>query len=173
MIKQGIFCIQYIRKHKILPDFMWWPQYIKWPTPDKHFSFLARIGFCTFKSQYLHREVGIINSFDCVNQYMKSEIFFIIYFNINLTWLMHLCFAACPLGYNGPQCAYPCPHPYYGENCFYKCNCTEEHCDFVFGCKPTSIASNYRPSVYFTKQVNIFIFLHYTAIKKPICGVFV
>ena len=97
---------------------------------------------------------------------MKSEIFFIIYFNTNLTWLMHLCFAACPSGYNGPQCAYPCPHPYYGENCLYKCNCTEEHCDFVFGCKPTSIASNYRPSVYFTKQVNIFIFLHYAAVKK-------
>nr|XP_022291653.1 uncharacterized protein LOC111102982 isoform X2 [Crassostrea virginica] len=47
----------------------------------------------------------------------------------------------CPLGYNGPQCAYPCPQPYYGENCLYKCNCTEEHCDFVFGCKPTSIAN--------------------------------
>nr|XP_022292541.1 uncharacterized protein LOC111103511 isoform X2 [Crassostrea virginica] len=47
----------------------------------------------------------------------------------------------CPSGYNGPQCAYPCPHPYYGENCLYKCNCTEEHCDFVFGCKPTSIAN--------------------------------
>nr|XP_022291658.1 uncharacterized protein LOC111102985 isoform X1 [Crassostrea virginica] len=43
--------------------------------------------------------------------------------------------------YNGPQCAYPCPHPYYGENCLYKCNCTEEHCDFVLGCKPTSIAN--------------------------------
>ncbi|XP_078326178.1 uncharacterized protein LOC144622878 isoform X2 [Crassostrea virginica] len=47
----------------------------------------------------------------------------------------------CPLGYNGPQCAYPCTYPYYGKDCLYKCDCTEEQCDFVFGCKATSKAN--------------------------------
>ncbi|XP_078313331.1 uncharacterized protein LOC111107908 [Crassostrea virginica] len=42
------------------------------------------------------------------------------------------------MGYNGPQCAYTCTYPYYGEDCLSKCDCTEEQCDFVFGCIATS-----------------------------------
>nr|XP_022295625.1 scavenger receptor class F member 1-like [Crassostrea virginica] len=44
----------------------------------------------------------------------------------------------CPSGYNGQQCAYPCIYPYYGEDCLSNCNCTEEQCDFVFGCTANS-----------------------------------
>ncbi|XP_078325683.1 uncharacterized protein LOC144622790 isoform X2 [Crassostrea virginica] len=41
---------------------------------------------------------------------------------------------SCPLGYNGPDCAYNCIYPYYGEDCLHMCDCREEQCDFVFGC---------------------------------------
>ena len=53
------------------------------------------------------------------------------------------CSAGCPLGYNGPDCAYKCTYPYHGEDCLYKCHCTEEQCDFVFGCIAISKASKY------------------------------
>ena len=54
---------------------------------------------------------------------------------------MHVCSAECSIAYNGQQCAYPCTYPYYGEGCLSKCDCTEENCDFVFGCTATSVAS--------------------------------
>ena len=56
---------------------------------------------------------------------------------------MHLCSAECPMGYTGPQCTYPCTYPYYGEDCLSKCDCTEEQCDFAFGCTANSTPSKY------------------------------
>nr|XP_022291656.1 protein draper-like [Crassostrea virginica] len=44
----------------------------------------------------------------------------------------------CSIGYDGPQCAYSCTYPFYGEDCRNKCDCTEEQCDFIFGCKANS-----------------------------------
>nr|XP_022295396.1 uncharacterized protein LOC111105406 isoform X2 [Crassostrea virginica] len=49
----------------------------------------------------------------------------------------------CSSGYNGQQCAYPCLYPYYGEDCLSKCDCTEEQCDFVFGCTANSTPSKF------------------------------
>lgn len=61
---------------------------------------------------------------------------------------MLLCSADCPIGYNGHQCAYTCIYPNYGDGCLIKCDCTEERCDFVFGCKASSEASKYLHDSY-------------------------
>lgn len=60
----------------------------------------------------------------------------------------------CPPGYTGSDCVYKCLYPYYGDDCLMKCRCSADLCDFVSGCKHTTVTGQYY-EIYFRKIVDI------------------
>ena len=54
-----------------------------------------------------------------------------------------LIFLGCPPGYTGVECIFHCVFPDDGLGCYKKCECTEDMCDFMFGCKFVSKAGSF------------------------------
>ncbi|XP_034308996.1 multiple epidermal growth factor-like domains protein 10 [Magallana gigas] len=44
----------------------------------------------------------------------------------------------CTSGYTGINCDTKCIYPLFGQDCQSVCNCTEEHCDHIYGCRNSS-----------------------------------